>query len=190
MYPLYPLRIYNPLATWRQPANYSSEVTSTLSSHILRCLTSGTTITCSASSSLGGPMFRQQGAQSRQGLSPSRTSPTTVNTAGTFAHALQTSPRAGVTCTVRGYPNRGSWGCANLRGAQPRSYDHDHDLNMMAASGINAPDLIDDNKVLAIPPMEHPIWLIDPESERRKGRLAQRRRRLCDLLSLFVPQAL
>lgn len=42
------------------------------------------------------------------------------------------------------------------------------------AQGQHTPDLIDDNKVLATPLMEHPIRLIDPEGEGSERRLAQR----------------
>lgn len=42
-------------------------------------------------------------------------------------------------------------------------------------NNTHTPDLIDDNKVLTVSLMEHPIRLIDSESEGSEMRLAQRR---------------
>lgn len=53
-----------------------------------------------------------------------------------------------------------------------------------------APDLIDDHKVFAVSLVEHPIGLVDPESEGGKRRLAQRRGRLGNLRTFVFRQTL
>lgn len=62
-----------------------------------------------------GPIFLQQGPQSRQGLSPNLLSPTTDQTAGALAQALHMSQMGGVICKVKGYPVGGSIGCMSLK---------------------------------------------------------------------------
>lgn len=62
--------------------------------------------------------------------------------------------------------------------------------NHATATRKHTPDLIDDDKVLAVSLVEHPIGLIDPESEGSERRLTQRRGRLGDLWALFFRQPL
>ncbi len=86
------------------------------------------------SESLEWPIFLQQGPQRRQGLSPSLTSPTIDQTAGTFPQARHISKMVGIICSVNGYPVVGSSGCMSL--GDMVSYNID-------ALGEALPDLID-----------------------------------------------
>jgi hypothetical protein len=65
-----------------------------------------------------------------------------------------------------------------------------HEPRDSDAQEQHTPDLIDDNKVLAISLVEHPIGLIDSESEGSEKCLTQRRGRLGDLQALFFWQPL
>jgi hypothetical protein len=96
--PLFVCALCASLSCRRFPRYFNPSLTGSSNKYPCSYLGSGCTVT----SSSPGPMDTQHGPHNMHGLSPSRPSPTTACTAGTFWQARQLSSPGGVMCSVSG----------------------------------------------------------------------------------------